>query len=176
MNTPNRLFAFIPLLALYLVTSAARVTEDPVLPAQAKATDLAWLAGSWTGEGFGGQTDEHWAPSFGGTITGTFRLVSEDKLSMTLFFLIEEETDGLYLRFEHFGPGYIAWEKEPNVFKLEKYEANYAFFECPNDEQELRSIAYRISKEDELVVNVASRGEGTEMTEFELVFDRVSKK
>ena len=46
-------------------------------PGPASIEEVAWLAGNWKGEGFGGIVEECWTPSLGGTMMGMFRLVND---------------------------------------------------------------------------------------------------
>ena len=55
-----------------LVLAAAGLglaTVEPVQEGRATLEDLAWLEGSWSGDGLGGHCEEHWSAPSGGSMS-----------------------------------------------------------------------------------------------------------
>ena len=96
----------------------------------ASIEDVAWLAGNWKGEGFGGIVEEAWAPPLGGTMMGMFRLVNDDKVNFYELMVLEESGGSLVLRVKHFSSEFEAWEeKEESLsFRLVRLGDKQAFF------------------------------------------------
>ncbi len=96
----------------------------------ASIEDVAWLAGNWKGEGFGGIIEEAWAPPLGGTMMGMFRLVNDDKVNFYELMVLEESEGSLVLRVKHFTSEFEAWEeKEESIaFRLVRLGDKQAFF------------------------------------------------
>lgn len=55
--------------------------------------DLAWLAGSWTGESGGMQMEEHWTKPKGNTMVGMHRDVGKGRTLLFEFLRIEQRGD-----------------------------------------------------------------------------------
>lgn len=90
------------------------------LPAAAgDLADLAWIAGTWSGEMDGSTIEEQWSAPAGGAMMGMFRWVKGGKVLIYEFLLLESDPAGVTLRFRHFEPGLIGWEEKnaPLVLK-----------------------------------------------------------
>ena len=71
---------------------------NAVLAAQATKpalTDLAWMAGSWTGESRGIQMEEHWTAPKGNSMVGIHRDVGKGRTMLFEFLRIEQQGDQL---------------------------------------------------------------------------------
>jgi len=111
-------------LAAFCVLAAASaspqqpITENTVRLANGAAsppaaiTDMAWLAGHWTGEGLGGQVEEIWSPPQAGAMMGMFRLVHDGTTSFYELMTLVEGGGSLVLRVKHFGPDLTGWEEK----------------------------------------------------------------
>ena len=97
----------------------------------ARIEDLAWMAGRWIGEGFGGQLEETWNPPMGGAMVATFRLVSDNQPSFYEICLIAPEGNSLMYKVKHFNPDLSAWEEKEEMvrFPLIKMEPGKVWFE-----------------------------------------------
>lgn len=104
--------------------------DGPANMPAASIEDMAWLAGRWLGEGFGGTLEENWNPPLGGTMAATFRLVEEGKPHFYEICLIEPEGNSLVYKVKHFNPGLTGWEEKDEYvsFPLIKLEPNAAYF------------------------------------------------
>jgi hypothetical protein len=105
------------------------IPEGP--PPAANVESLAWLAGRWSCEAFGGVAEEMWLPPAGGQMAGVFRLVrSEGPAFYEIMSLLS--IDGrLTLRLKHFDAALHGWEaKDETVdFPLVAREGPVWFFD-----------------------------------------------
>jgi hypothetical protein len=106
--------------------------------------DYAWLAGRWTGDGFGGTSEEIWSPpSADGTMMGVYRHHNADGSLNFYEFMVLDKTG---LRLKHFTPELVGWETKENYitfemveFTKEKIELKGLVFERKsNSEMEIR--------------------------------------
>lgn len=140
--------------------------------------DLAFLAGSWHGELFGGEADETWTPPRDGVMLGMFRLTWESGKRLYEFFVVEETADGtVEMVFRHFDEGMGLWEREignPPRFVLRRAGDGVAEFEAPDPTQEPARFRFAGSPDGEgLVVTVASLdAEGDVVESFDAVYER----
>ena len=129
----KKLLALCALITLSSIVSAQNTLElaegQPSPPA--KINDVAWIAGHWQGEAFGGVVEERWAPPMGGAMMGSFRLVNDGKVSFYELEVIYEKDNSLMLSLKHFHADVKGWEeKDVTVdFPLVKIEDNRAYFE-----------------------------------------------
>ena len=99
--------------------------------AKANANTMAWLAGSWTGTGLGGETEETWSEPKAGVMVGTFRLIKNSKHVFFEFMTFSVKNESLFLRLKHFTGDMVSWEeKEKTVdFRFIKKEGNRYYFQ-----------------------------------------------
>jgi hypothetical protein len=92
--------------------------------------DLAWLAGVWTGEGFGGQIDEVWSAPGGGAMVGYFRLVKDGKPVFYEILTLVESEGSVEMRLKHVNPDMTGWEEKDRfvTFRLVQHDATGAYF------------------------------------------------
>lgn len=137
--TMNRL---LPLIVLCLVvirnSDAQTVRTEHVLGLDEGAQsppavleDMAWLAGAWTGEGFGGTIEEVWTPPSNGSMAGLFKLAHDGKPSIYEIQTITVENGSLVWKVKHFGGDFVAWEERDGfvAFPLVKMEPAAAYFD-----------------------------------------------
>ncbi|SMC86361.1 DUF6265 family protein [Novosphingobium sp. B1] len=104
-----RLFlVFIAVLSVPAMVSAA--------PA-ARLSDIAWLQGSWEGDGIeGAPALEAYAPPAGGQMVGHFRQLNKDGTVMFYELItIVEESGSLSYRLKHFNADLTGWEEKEKV-------------------------------------------------------------
>jgi hypothetical protein len=91
----------------------------------AKVADFAWLAGTWAGEGMGGQVDEVWSAPAGGTMVGHFRLVKDGQPVFYEILTLVEAGGSVEMRLKHFNPDMTGWEEKADylTFKLTRMDA-----------------------------------------------------
>jgi len=162
------------LVSLASIAGASGPDAGSSSAAKPALADLSWLAGSWHGEGLGGEIEEHWTDASGGTMLGVFRLVREGKIVIE-YVLITQEDDRVAFRFKHFRPDYTTWEAEhPLEFDLISVSEREAVFHSAVPEQNSpRRITYRLTDDGDLLAIVAgSDDEGRLSDGFELQFSR----
>ncbi|QJR13435.1 DUF6265 family protein [Usitatibacter palustris] len=111
------LFAvLLPLVAL----AQATVAPAPATPAPtARIADVAWLQGSWLGEGMGGASEEFWMPARNGVMMGAFRVMKPDGSPRFYeIFAIEEQEGSLLFIVKHFTPEWVGWEEKDKATRL----------------------------------------------------------
>ena len=96
-----------------------------------KLENIAWIAGTWHGEAFGGITEEIWSEPSGGSMMATFKLIVDEKVQFYEIEVIREIEDSLILQLKHFGSDLKAWEtKDESVdFPLREITENKVVFE-----------------------------------------------
>ena len=110
------LMVMVCLLAAATAPGQQRITENTVRLAEGAASPpatlggMAWLAGSWTGEGLGGQVEEIWSPAQAGAMMGMFRLLRDGQTAFYELMTLVEENGSLVLRVKHFNPDLTGWE------------------------------------------------------------------
>jgi hypothetical protein len=120
VTTPGRI---LPVLLTALLIAAPADAQDKLTErtfrlkpgtASPPATlaDMAWLAGHWTGEALGGQSEEIWSEPAGGAMMGMYRLVRDGKPVFYELLTIVEEKGSLMLRLKHFNPDLTGWEEK----------------------------------------------------------------
>jgi hypothetical protein len=106
------------LLAAAGASTQAPITENTVRLAPGTASppatigDLAWLAGSWTGPGLGGQVEEIWSVPRAGAMMGMFRLLRDGGTVFYELMTLVEESGSLTLHVKHFNPDLTGWEEK----------------------------------------------------------------
>ncbi len=110
--------------------NTSTLSEGQASP-EATINEVAWIAGHWRGEAFGGMTEEIWSPPLGNSMMCVFRLIREGKVGFYEIVTITEENKSLILRLKHFHHDLKGWEeKDEKVdFPLVKIEKNRAMFE-----------------------------------------------
>lgn len=93
--------------------------------------DLDWIEGSWSGEAFGGQTEEVWTAPSSGSIMGMFKLISEGEISFYELMTISEMNNSLIMRIKHFNHDLKGWEEKDEVveFPLVEIKKNAVYFD-----------------------------------------------
>ena len=80
----------------------------------------SWLAGRWTGDGFGGTSEEVWAPpSADGTMMGVYRHHKGDG-SLNFYEFLTLDSTGMKLK--HFTPELTGWETKEDFVHFELVE------------------------------------------------------
>ena len=138
---------------------------DPRPPA--RVADLAWLAGTWTGEGLGGRIEEVWSRPDGGAMVGYFRLVKDDKPVFYEIMTLIESEGSVEMRLKHVNPDMTGWEEKNGfvTFKLAKHDATGAYFS---------GLTFKRINPDLMEGYLALRNRTTgEITEQKFVYRRV---
>lgn len=114
---------------LFICLSFTVISQNK--PLEPKLENIAWIAGTWHGEAFGGQTEEIWSEPSGGSMMATFKLINDGKVTFYEIEVIREIENTLVLHLKHFGPDLKGWEtKDETVdFPLIEITKNKVVFE-----------------------------------------------
>ena len=115
-------------LMLVMSWSCQAQVDQPLEP---KLKNIAWIAGNWKGEAFGGLTEENWSEPSGGSMMATFKLIKDGKVSFYEIEIIREVENSLILQLKHFNNDLKGWEtKDETVnFPLKSITRNKVVFE-----------------------------------------------
>ena len=124
------LIAFLFQAGVLSAQNTLQLTEGQTSP-KASLDEVAWIAGHWQGEAFGGLAEEIWSEPMGGSMMFVFRLVHNDQVSFYEVGHIREIDGSLILQLKHFHGNLKGWEEKDGTvdFKLVKMEENKVFFE-----------------------------------------------
>ena len=136
---------------------------DDILAAAERAVALA--------EGVAA-AEEYWSAPDGGSIMGMFRMTPRGKSTLYEFLLIEENGDGVALRFRHYGRKFKDIDEKPLHLKLARAGDKQAVFENVDGNQPKR-IIYRIDESDLVAFVESTRDDGTPES-FSLRFSKVT--
>lgn len=108
-----------------------RILAPGASPAVASIDDLAWMTGSWEGQGLGGQVLENYSPPAGGQMPGHFRLVKDGQVGSYELITVAEVGNSIEYRVKHFNPDMTGWEEKAEVvrFRLVAVEKDVWFFD-----------------------------------------------
>lgn len=107
------------------------IEESSNKPLEPKLENIAWIAGNWKGEAFGGQTEENWSQPSGGSMMATFKLIKDGKISFYEIEIIREIENTLILQLKHFNSELKGWESKDDTvdFPLKEITKNKVVFE-----------------------------------------------
>ena len=105
--------------------------EENSISPTASLEDVAWIAGHWKGEAFGGITEEIWSPPQGESMMFVFRLIAEGKVVFYEIGGIRQVEKTLLMQLKHFNGDFTGWEEKDQTvdFKLVKIENNKVYFD-----------------------------------------------
>lgn len=127
-------FLFAALLLVGLSPLSAQETRRAAAGASsppARIADLAWLAGSWEGEGITGPAREVYSAPVGGQMTGHFIQTRGDGIWFFEIMSIAEANGSLEYRLRHFNADLTGWEERNEVrrFPLVAAEGDAWYFD-----------------------------------------------
>ena len=117
----------LPIVFCFLAFSLS--AQDKTL--EPKLENVAWIAGNWKGEAFGGIVEENWSKPSGDSMMAAFKLINNDKTSFYEIEIIREVNNTLILQLKHFDGQLRGWEtKDETVdFPLKYVTKNKVAFE-----------------------------------------------
>jgi hypothetical protein len=129
--------------------------------------DVAWIAGHWIGEAFGGMGEEIWSKPDGGAMMGMYRIVKDVEVGFYEFLTISEVDSSLVLRLKHFHADLKGWEEKDDMvtFPLVKIDDRHAFFD---------GITFKRVDGDRLQIFLAQRKKDGTIHELEFMYDRAA--
>jgi hypothetical protein len=103
-------------------------TETKLEP---KLENIAWIAGNWKAEAFGGLAEENWSEPSGDSMMASFKLIHNGKVSFYEIEIIREVENTLILQLKHFNGDLKGWEtKDETVdFPLVEITSSKVVFE-----------------------------------------------
>lgn len=78
----------------------------------ATLAEMNFLVGHWTGNAFGGVSEEIWAKPAGGAMMGMFRQINNGKIVFYELMTLVEEQGTILMRLRHFNPNLTGWEEK----------------------------------------------------------------
>ena len=170
-----RLILFICILIIVLPVQAMeprtehtyQLSEGETAP-KVSLNDIAWLAGSWSGQAFGNKFEEVWNPPAAGSMVGLFKLMNEDSVEFYELMTITSENSRLSLKVKHFSADFVAWEDKPDYvnFKLVGIDDNAVHFSGMS--------FYRLG--DNKMEGYIVMRSGDQLHEEKLVYERIQIK
>jgi len=137
-----------------------------------KLATASWLVGQWrSGAKEKVQFEEHWTEPAAGAMMGMFRLSRDGKPGVYEFLLLEEETDGTYLRLRHYRTHMEDIDKAPIRLKLTQADDKQLVFENPDNDKPKRILYVRESA-DKMAATVETTRDG-KPSKFSLRMERV---
>jgi Domain of unknown function (DUF6265) len=122
------------------VPSSNRTPSSETSKIEALA-ELAWLAGRWRGSWGPRMAEQIWTSPEAGLMLGDFRVTEDNKTLLIELFTLTQKSDGVELRFRHFTPELVPWEKSgPTLLRLQSSDAKQFVFVNRTNGQPKRSI------------------------------------
>ena len=155
MNTTK----FSAVAIVFILHACAVQAQTPSNAPPSKLDGAAWLVGRWQSQqGDRMMSEEHWSAPAGGAMMGMFRMVSGGKPAVYETMLLEEESDGVWLRLRHFQPQLVAREQESVRLKLTSVGDEKLVFENPDNSRPQRIIYTKVG--NDLMATVETERDG----------------
>ncbi|MAL17210.1 MAG: hypothetical protein CL670_16815 [Balneola sp.] len=149
------------ILLLGLIIGSLSITDSPVSLAHENETtpvfnieDYSWLVGSWTGDGFGGISQETWSEPVNGTMMGMYRHIKDGELVFYEFLLLDETG----IRLKHFNPDLTGWEEKDDMTSFEMISFS-------KDRIEMKGLTFEKKSDTEMTISLKMRRAGEITTE-----------
>ena len=122
-------------------------------PAEATLDQVAWIAGSWVGRGFGGTFEEVWTSPRAGSMVGLYKHGSDEAVNFYEIQLIVEEEGTLLWKVKHFSPDFVGWEEKDGyvTFPLVEVAQDTAWFDgltIKRDGPDRMTVWLRVSSDE----------------------------
>ncbi len=116
--------------------------------------DYEWLVGSWIGDGFGGISEESWAPPVDGTMMGMYRHHKDGKITFYEFLLLDDTG----MRLKHFHPDLTAWEDKEDMVHFEMISFS-------KTKLEMKGLVFELKSPNEMEIRLQLTQNGETRTE-----------
>ena len=103
--------------------------------------------------------EEHWTAPAAGGMMGMFRLLANDKVLVYEYLMLEQESDGTYMRLRHYRPGMVDVDPAPVRCRLTEATPQKLIFENPDGDKPKR-ISYVLNDQQLLTVTVETTRDG----------------
>ncbi|MBB4612520.1 DUF6265 family protein [Novosphingobium taihuense] len=148
--------------ALFIVATMVLLPASAMAAPAATLADIAWMEGSWEGEGIeGAPALEAYAPAAGGQMVGHFRQLNKDG-SVMFYELITIVEDGgsLAYRLKHFNADLTGWEEKDKV-------VSFPLTDRKGDRLDFSGLVYERTGKDSMTASVrVTEGGKTETIVF----------
>lgn len=127
----KQIFLFLSLIAPLPLFSQNTISIGSGKSPNANLSQVAWIAGHWKGEAFGGITEEVWTAPLGDSMMGSFKLVVDNKTEFYEICQMIQEDETIMFRLKHFDGKLKGWEEkdETEDFPLVKIEKDAVYFD-----------------------------------------------
>lgn len=116
--------------------------------------NYSWLAGHWTGDGFGGVSDEVWSLPAGGVMMGVYRNIQDSKVVFYEFITLDETG----MKLKHFTPEMKSWEEKEDFVHFEMIEAT-------PDKLTFKGLIFERKSDTEMDISLKMQEKGEVRTE-----------
>lgn len=137
-------------ITLLIVLSLSLAVANDEKSDQITIDDLSWLAGRWVGEGFDGECEEVWNPPMGNSMTGSFKLVINNKVAFYELMTFTVKDGRPALRLKHFNADLTGWEEKGEVISFEFSRLDEHFLEFDG-------LSYELTHSDSLTILVDTK-------------------
>lgn len=125
-----------------------------VQPDKFDINNYTWLAGHWTGDGFGGTSDEVWSMPAAGVMMGVYRNIQNGKVAFYEFITLDETG----MKLKHFTPEMKAWEEKEDFVHFELIEAT-------PDKLTFKGLVFERKSDTEMDISLKLQEKGEVRTE-----------
>jgi len=133
----------------------------------ATVDDLAWIAGSWSGDALGGIAEEVWSEPSGGTMLGMFKLTQGEETVFSELMMIVPDGESIKMILKHFDADLTGWEEKDEVetFRFLSQTETVVYFD-----------GLTVEKVDEghLSIYVVMHGDGDSVSELAFHYSAVN--
>ncbi len=148
------------------IHSRTRQLTDGSSSPPATIEDVAWIAGHWRGEAFGGVVEEIWSPPLGDSMMASFKLVVDGAVKFYEIEVIREVDDSLALQLKHFHGDLKGWEEKDET-------VDFPLVALVEDAVYFSGMTFERISADELHVWVRIGSDDGESKEHQFVYYRV---
>ena len=117
--------------------------------------NYTWLTGHWTGDGFGGVSDEVWSLPADGVMMGMYRNIQDGKVVFYEFITLDETG----MKLKHFEPDMKAWEEKADFVHFELIEATA-------DKLSFKGLTFERKSDTEMEIALRMNNKGKIETEI----------
>lgn len=117
----KRLYSVLPFPIILLIIGVYHFYDiDPTEKTSFNIENYEWMVGDWIGDGFGGVSEESWAPAVDGVMMGMYRHHKDGEIVFYEFLLLDETG----LKLKHFNADITSWEEKDDFVFFEMVEAS----------------------------------------------------
>ncbi len=142
------------LAGIVVALSSMTLLKSEAQPDKFDINNYTWLAGHWTGDGFGGTSDEVWSMPAGGAMMGVYRNIQNGKVAFYEFITLDETG----MKLKHFTPEMKAWEEKEDFVHFELIEATA-------DKLTFKGLVFERKSDTEMDISLKMKEKGEVRTE-----------